>query len=369
MESSKRFYFMDGLRSLTILLVIVLHASLTFVKPLYPGFVHNNQPYSAYWIIVILLQGAVLMPIMFFASGYFMPASLFKKGTAGFIRSKLFRLGIPFIAGTMILAPLLGLSSYYSEHNPGNFLSDFIGFFQYRYFNQYHFWFLGILMFFFMITLLFCHFTGNKIMEKAKKPSKPSFFLFAGLFIVTAVSSFLINIFVKEDSWTMLYIIQFQTTKIPVYAVYFFLGIYAFRKGWFGEGYIPNIYLWAPVFLASAFAVLVMAIKMPQTIIWKFIYDSIASLQIMAFLFSIIALSRRTMDRDTPFLRNVSRSSYAVYLIHMNLLFVIVYLTRDFMMPSFVKFILQAALTVLSGWIIASLLIRARGLKAVLGQS
>jgi hypothetical protein len=92
-------------------------------------------------------------------------------------------------------------------------------------------------------------------------------------------------------------------------------------------------------------------------------------MQIMAFLFFIIALSRRTMDRCTPFLGAVSRSSYTVYLIHMNLLFVIVWLTRGIAMPVFIKFLMQAALTAIISWAGALLLIRIRGFKPVLDEA
>ncbi len=370
MLESKRIYFMDSLRAITIFLVIVLHASLAFVTPPFPGFVHDPRPNNLFYFIVFTLEGHVMMSVMFFVAGFFMLKSLYKKGPAGFIKGKLLRLGIPFIAGSLILAPLLGLTSYYSDHNPVHFISDFLGFFQYRYFTQYQFWFLGILMTFFLIMSILYLFIGKKAAAPLKKQAKPSPSLLIGLFIITTALSFIINLFVKNYEWTMLYIIQFQTIKIPIYISYFLLGIYAYRKGWFENGYTPNIYLWAPLFLISSIAsFIIYALPLDSFSFWKLIHNSVISLQIMSALFTLLSIARKTMDKDTLFLREISRSSFTVYIIHLNILFMVVYFSRDLMIPSFMKFLLQAASAAILSWITALLLIRIPGLRIILDES
>ncbi len=297
------------------------------------------------------------MPPMFFTAGFFIPKSLLKN-RSGFIKGKLLRLGIPLIAGSVILAPLLKAMASYSDGQDGNFISLISSFFLHRNFSQFHFWFLGILMIFFLIAAIFYYsFMGKKSLEQGINQSKPSFALLTGLFITTAVLSFAINLFVKSYEWTRLYIIEFQTIKIPVYFCYFLLGIYAYKKRWFENGFKPNIFLWVPIYLISTIMIIIFVSNAQDTILWKLLYNSSSSLQTMAFFLVIIALSRKTMDRDILFFRKTSRSSFAVYIIHLNILFIIQYLTRNIMVPSFIKFLLQASLTVILSWITASLLI------------
>ncbi len=369
MYESKRLYFLDGLRVIIILLVIVLHSSIAFLTPVFPNFIHYPRPDKNFWIIVLFLDSCVLMPPMFFAAGFFMPKSMLKNGP-GFIKGKLLRLGIPLIAGSVVLAPLLKAMASYSDGQAFNFIGFIISFFQYKNFSQFHFWFLGILMTFFLITAIFySSFKSKKDLEQEIQ-SKPSFAMLAGLFIITTILSLFINLFVKHYVWTRLYIIEFQTIKIPVYFCYFLLGIYAYRKKWFEKGFTPNIFIWVPIFLISSIIMIIIIVNnIYDTILWKLLYNSTSCLQTMSFFFTIIAVSRKTLDRDTPFLRNISRSSFAVYIIHLNILFTIQYLTRNIMIPSFIKFLLQAALTVILSWITASFIIRIPGLKAVLDES
>ncbi len=369
MEEQNKIYFMGSLRAVIILLVIVTHASLMYVIPHFPNFVHDPHPDNSFWIIALTLQSCVLMPAMFFAAGFFLPKSL-KKGPAGFIKGKLIRLGIPFIAGSVILAPSIALISFYSDGGkPGNIAAYLSGFFQYGKYTQIHFWFLGVLMAFFIIAAMIHLATGKKAPVQEDKPSKPSFILLTGLFITTAFLSFVINLFVEDYRWTSLYVIEFQTTKIPVYIVYFLLGIYAYRKGWFKAGFIPNIYLWTPIFIITSFAGIIMVNPAYSTIFGKLIYNSVISLQIMSFVFTLISLSRKTMDKDTPFLREISRSSYTVYIVHLDILFIIAYLTRDLPVPLFIKFLLQVVSTAAISWVTASVLIRIPGFKSILDES
>lgn len=70
---------------------------------------------SARWMGFDLLcaaQDLYLIPLMFFLSGVFVWPSLKRKGSAGFLRDRIFRLGLPFALVVLFLAPLAYYAAY-----------------------------------------------------------------------------------------------------------------------------------------------------------------------------------------------------------------------------------------------------------------
>ena len=241
--------------------------------------------------------------------------------------------------------------------------------FDHKYLSQYHFWFLGVLLAFFLVAAIVYLFKGRKGAGKVIKPSRPSPAPLIGLFIITTTLSVLVNLSFKSYNWAHIFIFQFQAIKIPVYIGYFLLGIYANRKGWFESGYVPKLSIWGPLYILSSTAAITLNFRGPDTVLWKIAMDALSGVQIMTFLFTALSLAHKLMNKDIPILREITRSSYTVYLIHINILFMIVWMTRSLMLPSLIKLIIQALSTALICWVIAPLLVRIPGLRAVLDES
>jgi glucans biosynthesis protein C len=86
-----RSAFIDNLRWSIILFVISMHAgwSTAILFGTYQSFV---QAFS--------------MGLLFAVSGYFARASLLRKGSALFLRDRLFRLGLPVILYMLVISPV-----------------------------------------------------------------------------------------------------------------------------------------------------------------------------------------------------------------------------------------------------------------------
>lgn len=109
----------DNLRFAMVVLVIALHAAMTFMD------------YVPEWWYVI-----------FFLSGYFAPISLMKRGKRSFIRNKTIHIAIPWMLGVLFVAPFfsrLTMSAYGYPSIPfiSFYLNDFLGVF----YQQAHYWF------------------------------------------------------------------------------------------------------------------------------------------------------------------------------------------------------------------------------------
>ena len=101
-----RLDYLDATRAFALLLGVVFHASLSFM------------PYFMFWAVQDVSTGALVadfflvshsfrMELFFLLAGFFSHGLLQRQGPGAFLRSRVVRLGGPFIAGWFLLRPLL----------------------------------------------------------------------------------------------------------------------------------------------------------------------------------------------------------------------------------------------------------------------
>lgn len=351
-----RIDFLDTLKAFIILLVIVMHTALAYLN--FPAWVHNPQTYTPLIFIVLIAESAVLMPIMFFISGYLTLPSLLKRSPEEFIKAKLVRLGLPFLVGILFIAPLLWLLVAYSENSSLALLPTLVNFFTPQHISQFHFWYLGVLLFEFALVALVYWRKPGIFTSSPATLKQPSTLFFAGLIAVTTLTCFGLNLFSHYTDWDCLWIIQFQAVKTPLYNIYFLLGIYAFKQGWFKDGFRPKVFPWAGIYIASLilYALIYLAtLGNPVTLYGKFLINLFASIEVLSALMTCLALFQKLHRSERPRLMKLSGLSFGVYIVHLPLLFVILFLTKDVSLAAPIKYILQAILTVVLSWGIASL--------------
>ena len=111
---SKQYIFLDNLKWVLTILVIVFHSSITAISAEMNQIAWNlpNVAKSMQWQYQILdsfmsTYSSFFMCVFFFISAYFVSLSLARKGAAHFILDKLKRLGIPILMTLFILFPIL----------------------------------------------------------------------------------------------------------------------------------------------------------------------------------------------------------------------------------------------------------------------
>ncbi|MBR2553628.1 MAG: acyltransferase family protein [Aeriscardovia sp.] len=156
----ERVHYIDNLRWITVFLLILYHACMaynTWDEANYIFFV-PDKILSA----VIVFISPWFMPLMFLLAGASSFFSLAKRGYGKFIKERFIRLGIPFVAGLIVINPVL---SYIADvtHNgyEGSFFAHYAVFFtKYTDLSGYdggfalaHLWFLLVLI---VISLISC---------------------------------------------------------------------------------------------------------------------------------------------------------------------------------------------------------------------
>jgi fucose 4-O-acetylase-like acetyltransferase len=119
----------DALRFWMIVCVVCLHGAMSYM--LYaPGYWYVKNPEgSGIFTMLVVLLDAFPMSALFFLSGYFALPSYNKKGCGEFLREKAMRVGLPWLLGTLLVAPFFAYASMLSLGlpllGPGEFLGGF----------------------------------------------------------------------------------------------------------------------------------------------------------------------------------------------------------------------------------------------------
>ena len=103
---NKRLEYLDAVRAFALLLGIVFHASLSFV-PFFIGWAVMDISTSPVVSSFLLISHSFRMELFFLIAGFFSHMTLQNKGAGTFIKTRLTRIAIPFLAGWFILRPLI----------------------------------------------------------------------------------------------------------------------------------------------------------------------------------------------------------------------------------------------------------------------
>lgn len=93
-QNSERFYYMDTMRAVIIIFVVIFHTALIF-NPAQSWVLKSAQTAKIYGYIVTSIP--IRMPLLFIISGFFTCKALLKNSTQHFLLSKFHRIFIPFI--------------------------------------------------------------------------------------------------------------------------------------------------------------------------------------------------------------------------------------------------------------------------------
>ena len=366
MNQPSRFYFLDNLRALVIVLVVVLHGSMTYMAYAPPWWYVLDSQNSLFFTILVLLVDVPIMLIMFFISGYFALPSLAKRGSTKFVKDKFIRVGAPWLAGALLLAPPTSYMIYYSRDVPMSLLQFWATDFWSEAFQQSVYWFLGVLFFLF-IGLSLVYAVSGRLRAAQRHRSIPSWKLFVIFWAIMSLGMLLMNQFFPVDTWfTRAYILVFQPLRVPLYLGYFILGIYAHLNGWFtADGYKPRLLPWVSVWLLSGLLYLgnrlfVMPVAPQPSLLIQAAHAMLFNAFCLSSLLVGSAFFQRKVNGAGPFWGSLSANSYGIYYIHPLILYPIAYMFVPMPLPLFIKAPLVIFLGIAFSWgVSAALLTRA----------
>ncbi len=385
--------FFNNVRYLIILLVVVLHSAGAYntTTPWWPVRDGSGSPGMD---IIYLLLLSFVMPIMFFIAGYFAPKSLDRRGTGGFILSKLRRLGVPFLLGVLFIAPIIIYIAVYTKSvGSGDappsyfaywqtFIADFLSFYTglmvLGKFNQAHFWFLPQLFLLYAGYAAVAYLrsgasdkTGSKV--KPATPVAPSTIVLLIFALVTWGLYSAVNAIISDVNWLLiLNLLQSRPASYTLYISYFSLGVYAFRSGWYLNGSIPRFLpAWTAACVLSSVAYLIVGRQYwaasDASVGLTASFTFLRTISCLTYLVVITSAACRWWIRPSPLDRSLSDSSYMIYVVHLLIVLLFQLVLAGTILPLAAKFLVVTGLSIAASFAISHYLVRPRPRLAAVG--
>lgn len=363
-----RLHFFDHLRAVIILLVILLHASMTYMA-FPPEWWYVIEPDNSLgFTALVLLLDVANMQILFFIAGFFAYPSIEKHGPGLFMREKLLRLGLPWVVGVVFLAPLVTYLIPLSRGIAGSYIEFWTGDFWGQFYQQSVYWFLGILLLLFGVFAAFYN-SEPSLQAIPRRPQAPTWRWLAGFWVITTMWYFLVSVVMPADSWmNAVKVFVFQPARLLLYAAYFALGIYADRRGWFrADGYRPPLDSWAGAAFMTTLGY--MAVR------WYWQDGSFANLVAQAALFNGMCLSvlmastalfQGYINQPGRVWTSLSRNAYGIYYLHPLILYPLTYIALSIAGSNYLEVAMLVVVTTLIAWAISALVLtRLPGLREI----
>jgi surface polysaccharide O-acyltransferase-like enzyme len=350
----------DSLRFLMIVCVVMLHAAMSYMEfvPQWWYAIDDNRS-LAFTILVVFLD-SFPMSALFFLAGYFAPPAYAKRRAHKFIRDKFIRIGIPWITGVIFIAPFFAYASFVKYDGLGEASGlDFVSkWFFGPFYQQAHYWFLGVL---FLFLVIYAAFAGKTKLERHER-KRPVAAPIAALFFFSILAYYLASVFIKPAvEWVNIcYILYFQHARFVGYVGLFALGVYGWESEWFKPGgWSPNPTSWGAVgFLSSCLL-----------ICWKFFLEGglapNVNLWLDAILYNVVMISMTIFlagifmgTKETQFrtLQNLSQHTYPIYWLHQIILMPAVLFLKPYSVNIFIKWVLACAVTLAVGFMLSKLM-------------
>ena len=380
---SARVAFMDNVRYLMVVLVVVYHSVAAYAIVAPHWMVHDTNMFAA--DIIRELLDVFMMPLLFFAAGYFALPSLEKKGLWEFFKDKVNRLLVPWAVAVLIILPLALYDQPVKPVRPFwkywlSYLSSFEARLRFTQTpvgptTQAIYWFISLLFAFFLLFALIYalarRWRGGSIFPAARKSTSGHSVLVAlGVFgLLTSAAYFILLFFIPDSSWFTLYMfLEFQVTRLVPFAGYFAFGVYAQSRGWFADGRpLGSLTLWGA--LSAVLAVVYLVFGQPMfvntagtanlTVGYLLVFAFLRSFLLLSLLVISVSFGVRYWNYASGLNRQLAAASYNIYLVHF---FIVVALQAALLrwiggpVPVKIAIVFLAALTVsfaFSRWVLA----------------
>jgi glucans biosynthesis protein C len=367
--SAVRLLFIDNIRWVMIMLVLSMHAAVTYsghgswyVKESTKLSLPQDLTFLTYQVF---LQ-SFFMGFLFFIAGYFVPGAYDKKGAGRFIRDRAYRLGLPALFFIFVIQPI---TCYYAA---GVWDTDqgFWGAYQ-RYILHGRFlsgtgplWFCVALLFFCLV------YAGwRAFLRPAPRPVRPTPFpraiVVAGFIGLITIATFLVRI--PWPNGTAFYNMQF--CYFSQYIAFFIAGTLAYRHSWLST--LPTIVSrrWGFIGRVGGLAIWFTLIALnihaktyaPFDGGWHWQSLSMCLLESLAgtgISLGLLGLFREKFNRQGRWAVFFSASAFAVYVFHTPILIWITRLLSDLHWLPLLKFLLATVLCIVATYTLSAYVFR-----------
>jgi len=372
------------LRATITLLVIAHHVALGYhpfapppldslrTAPFWQAFpvVDPDRWHGALWFVAF--NDTFFMSLMFLISGLFVWRGLSRKGAARHLADRARRLGLPFLAGAALLAPLAYFPSYLqtgASASGSGFWREWLALSSWPAGPA---WFLWLLLAFNLVAVALYAVTArwhDRLPARALR-ARPAT-AFAVLLAASALAYVPLALACSPLQWTSIGPFAFQTSRVLHYAVYFAAGIAigaagidrgldrGIDRGLVAPGgrlaarWLAFTLLAAVAFLASL-VLTGLDIAAQGTGPWHVASSAGFVVACAALCFAFLAIFLRVPWPRSRLLDSLRANAYAMYVVHYAIVSWVLYALLDLALPGVAKAGLGFAVAVAASWLVAA---------------
>jgi peptidoglycan/LPS O-acetylase OafA/YrhL len=375
----QRDFYIDRLRSVMTVLVILHHTAITY-GAMGGWFWHEIEPSRTPSSILLILfcttNQAYFMGFFFLLAGYFTPASLDRKGYRRFIIDRFIRLGIPILAFGLILGPLTAALVTCAQGD--GFWPTFAALWHRKQFIIGPLWFAEALLIFSLWYVLVRRVAGpqpgnaarsgqtpmpapSPVPSPSSLPSWPAWFIGA--------------LIVGGAALTIRQFLPIGVSLFGYWAMYVFLfvvGVRAKPRNWLAQLDWKHARPWV-ITACVVWPTLPLGWKLAAGhanfntgLSWAaFLYAFWEPFIAWGIICAWLLVFRAHMNQPSAFWNWLNRRAYAVYIIHPPVLVGIALLLHGWVAPALVKFGVVGLLACIATWTLADPLVRLPGVRSV----
>ena len=236
---TSRLLFVDNLRVLLTVLVILHHLMITYAGTgsWYYQEGRDDLVTGALGAWFQATNQAFFMGLFLLISAYFVPGSYDRKGPWQFLKDRFIRLGIPLVLYSWLIRPLLMWQDPVHRWGRGMAFFDFLW---YRYFPSEGYlgdgplWFIETLLIFSLVYVAWRLVTG--LLARAPRSMAPARSFPGGLAIVLFALAIALVSFVVRLQMPIMSFYKPLNLQFPFFTQYialFIAGLVAYRRDWF----------------------------------------------------------------------------------------------------------------------------------------
>jgi glucans biosynthesis protein C len=379
-SKSGRLAYIDVIRMVLIILVIMVHTAVTYGSAGSWTFLDTKATdlmTAALLTFFVIYCQSFFMALFFFFAGYFTPGSFDKKGILKFWKDRLIHLGIPMVLYTFFLSRIPNYMDEVANHGyPYTFWQFSLNTFL-KEADEGPTWFLFALLAF-SIGYTLWRLIAKRIQPFTKQIPAPNSATLIGVGIFMAAAMFVVAQFLPIiETYNVFRIFSLLLAFFPFYIVLFIGGILAYRNDWLNNlpANMLSFWKWFSLALLLSMPVLIIGGGAFEIGIDPFMSGMNWRCALMSLWFGLSCISfsitltlwiKSIVKSGNRLATFVSPNTFTVYLIHPIILVSISFLLIRYTFHPLLKFVIAASSTIIICYALAEVLRRIPVVKEIL---